>query len=60
MTGNDTGGIFNLTTAISSDIPTSESDDILTTHDQENSAIVVSTTVLEDSTNSRPLIFTTT
>ena len=30
------------------------------THDQENNTIVASTTVLEDSTNSRPLIFATT
>ena len=50
----------NITTAISSDILIISESDITTTHDQENNIIVASTTVLEDSTNLRPLIFTTT
>ena len=46
------------TTVISTDV-TMTSDDILTTHDLENNTIIASTTVLEDSTNLRPLITTT-
>ena len=52
MSSTETGDI---TTAISSDEPVTS----VTTHDQENNIIVTSTTVLEHSTNSRPLIFAT-